>query len=177
MKSAKFGITACDRDSEKAEACLSMCGMCPSCVFAPMPPASNRCLWTVSDEFKRRFVVELLLRCRNVQVLESIQSVLGVTSWTLLTYARSRSPTSPEDFPCRGAGRALEGRPLGVNLHEIWDWFTSSPDWIKSRYLCRLFSLCDSELLRMLSNLTSVLLVRQQRGFLRFNGKRTHMFY
>ncbi|XP_033975548.1 F-box/WD repeat-containing protein 10 [Trematomus bernacchii] len=175
MKSAKFGITACDRDSEKAEACLSMCGMCPSCVFAPMPPASNRCWWTVSDEFKRRFVVELLLRCRNVQVLESIQSVLGVTSWTLLTYARSRSPTSPEDFPCRGAGRSLEGRPLGVNLHEIWDWFTSSPDWIKSRYLCRLFSLCDSELLRMLSNLTSVLLVRQQRGFLRFNGKKNHI--
>ncbi|KAF3853853.1 hypothetical protein F7725_014541 [Dissostichus mawsoni] len=171
MKSAKFGIsvTACDRDSEKAEACLSMCGMCPSCAFAPMPPASNRCLWTVSDEFKRRFVVELLLRCRNVQVLESIQSVLGVTSWTLLTYARSRSPTSPEDLTCRRAGRALEGRPLGVKLHEIWDWFTSSPDWIKSRYLCRLFSLCDSELLRMLSNLTSVLLVRQQRGFLRFN--------
>nr|XP_033964022.1 F-box/WD repeat-containing protein 10 [Pseudochaenichthys georgianus] len=171
MKSAK-SVTACDRDSEKAEACLSMCGMCPSCAFAPMPPASNRCLWTVSDEFKRRFVVQLLLRCRNVQVLESIQSVLGVTSWTLLTYARSRSPTSPNDFPSRGAVRALEGRPLGVNLHEIWDWFTSSPDWIKSRYLCRLFSLCDSELLRMLSNVTSVLLVRQQRGFLRFNGNK-----
>ncbi|KAK5851125.1 hypothetical protein PBY51_001944 [Eleginops maclovinus] len=171
MKSVKFAtsVTACDLDCEKAEACLSMCGMCPFCAFAPMPPASTRCLWTVSDEFKRRFLVELLLRCRNIQVLESIQSVLGVTSWTLLTYARSRSPTSGEDFPCGGSGRALHGRPLGMDLHEIWDWFTKSPDWIKSRYLCRLFSLCDTELLRMLSNLTSVLLVRQKRGFLQYN--------
>ncbi|XP_029312353.1 LOW QUALITY PROTEIN: F-box/WD repeat-containing protein 10 [Cottoperca gobio] len=171
MKCVKFGrsVSGCELDCKTAEGCLSMCGMCPSCAFAPKPPASTRCLWKVSDEFKRRFVVALLLRCRNTQVLENIQSVLGVTSWNLLTYARSRSPTALEDFPCRSSDRAPDGKPLGMDLNEIWDWFNGSPDWIKLRYLCRLFSLCDSELLRMVANLTSVLLVRQKRGFLQFN--------
>ncbi|KAM7370542.1 hypothetical protein PAMP_010078 [Pampus punctatissimus] len=146
-----------------------MCGMCPSCVFAPKPPGSTQCLWRVSDEFKRRFVLELLLRCKSVQVLEHVQCVLGVTSWTVFTYARSRSPSSPQDFPWRGSDRASDGKPLGIDVNEIWDWFSSSPDWIKTRYLCRLFLLCESELLRMVANLTSVLLVRLKRGFLQFN--------
>lgn len=170
MKSFKFDRSV----SAEAEGCPNMCGMCPSCVFAPKPPGSTQCLWRVSDEFKRRFVVELLLRCRNIQVLESVQSVLGVTSWTLFTYARSRSPTLPKDFPCRHPDRATDGKPLGMDINAIWDWFSSSPDWIKSRYLCRLFSLCESELLRMVANLTSVLLVRLKRGFLQFNGKKKH---
>uniref|UniRef100_A0A8C4GEP3 F-box and WD repeat domain containing 10 n=1 Tax=Dicentrarchus labrax TaxID=13489 RepID=A0A8C4GEP3_DICLA len=168
----------CSRSFNAAEGCLNMCGMCPSCAFAPEPPASTRCLWTVSDEFKRRFLVELLLRCRNTQLLENVRNMLGVTSWTLFTYARSRSPTSPQDFPCRGGPEgALDGKPRGMNMSQIWDWFNGSPDWIKSRYLCRLFSLCDSELLRMVSNLTSVLLVRQKRGFLQFNGKDSTKIY
>ncbi|XP_051274727.1 F-box/WD repeat-containing protein 10 isoform X2 [Dicentrarchus labrax] len=172
MKSVRFGgsVSFSERSFNAAEGCLNMCGMCPSCAFAPEPPASTRCLWTVSDEFKRRFLVELLLRCRNTQLLENVRNMLGVTSWTLFTYARSRSPTSPQDFPCRGGPEgALDGKPRGMNMSQIWDWFNGSPDWIKSRYLCRLFSLCDSELLRMVSNLTSVLLVRQKRGFLQFN--------
>lgn len=178
MKSVKFGrsVSACELDCKTAEGCLYMCGMCPSCAFAPKSPASSRCLWKVSDEFKRRFMVELLLRCKHIQVLESIQSVLGVTSWTLLTYARARSPTSPQDYPCRGTGRPQDGKPLGMDMNEIWDWFNSSPDWMKSCYLCRLFSLCDSELLRMVANLTSVLLVRQKRGFLHFNGKKATFY-
>lgn len=176
MKSVKFGrsVSECGLTSEAAEGCVTMCGMCPSCAFAAKPPGSAQCLWKVSDDFKRRFVVGLLLRCRNIPVLESIRSVLGVTSWTLFTYARSRSPTSPQDFPCRSTDRALDRKPLGMDLNEIWDWFSSSPDWIKCRYLCCLFSLCDLELLRMVANLTSVLLVRQKRGFLQFNGKKTN---
>ncbi|XP_032358183.1 F-box/WD repeat-containing protein 10 isoform X1 [Etheostoma spectabile] len=171
MKSVKFGrsVSACELDCKAVKGCLYMCGMCPSCAFAPRPPASSRCLWKASDEFKRRFMVELLLRCKNIQVLESIRSVLDVTSWTLFTYARARRPTSPQDYPSRGADRLQEGKPLGMDTKEIWDWFNSSPDWMKSYYLCRIFSLCDSEMLRMLANLTSVLLVRQRRGFLDFN--------
>ncbi|XP_071318147.1 F-box and WD repeat domain containing protein 10B isoform X2 [Trachinotus anak] len=164
MKSVK-----CCR-SASVEGCLNKCGMCPSCVFAPNPPGSTQCLWRVSDEFKRRFLVDLLLRCRNVQVLENVQDVLGVTSWTMFAYARSKGPTWPRDYRCRSTDRAPGGKPLGMDMDEIRAWFSSSADWVKSRYLCRLFSLCDSELLRMVSNLTSVLLVRQKRGFLQFNS-------
>lgn len=170
MKSGR-SVSACELNRRTAEGCVNMCGMCPSCAFAPEPPGSARCSWRLSDDFKRRFVVELVLRCRNTQMLESIQSVLSVTSWPLFTYARSRSRASPQDHPRRGSDPVLGGKPLGFDMNEIWAWFNSSPDWIKSRYLCRLFSLCDSELLRVVANLTSVLLVRQKRGFLQSHGK------
>ncbi|XP_074518693.1 F-box and WD repeat domain containing protein 10B [Halichoeres trimaculatus] len=149
--------------------CGTMCGMCPSCVFAVNPPGFVRCLWKVSDDFKRRFLVGLLSRCRDVQILENIQRMLGATSWTLFTYSRSRSLTSPEHHPRPARDRGQDGRPACVDLNGIWSWFNSSTEWLKLRYLCRLFSFCDSELLRMVSNFTSVLLVRQRRGFLLFN--------
>ncbi|XP_034415228.1 F-box/WD repeat-containing protein 10 [Cyclopterus lumpus] len=171
MKSVEFGRSASHR--EAAEGCPGMCGMCPSCVFAPTPPASTRCLWKVSDEFKRRFVVELLLRCRSTRVLEGIHGVLSVaTSGTLFTYARSRSPTSPRDYPRRAADRPPDQKPLGMDVNEICLCFNSSPEWQQSRYLCRLFTFCDCELLRMVANFTSVLLVRHKRGFLQFNVSR-----
>lgn len=178
MNSAEFGRTAsvCELNSGTAEGCASMCGVCAPCVFAPKPPGFTQCHWKVSDEFKRRFVLELLLRCRNLPVLANIQNVLGVTSWTWFTYARSRSPGSPQHNPNRSAERAPDGKPLGTNMNKIWDWFSSSPDWIQSRYLCRILSRCDPELLRMVSNLSSVLLIRHKRRFLQFNGKTTEKY-
>uniref|UniRef100_A0A3Q1HJ97 Uncharacterized protein n=1 Tax=Anabas testudineus TaxID=64144 RepID=A0A3Q1HJ97_ANATE len=178
MNSAEFGRTAsvCELNSGTAEGCASMCGVCAPCVFAPKPPGFTQCSWKVSDEFKRRFVLELLLRCRNLPVLANIQNVLGVTSWTWFTYARSRSPGSPQHNPNRSAERAPDGKPLGTNMNKIWDWFSSSPDWIQSRYLCRILSRCDPELLRMVSNLSSVLLIRHKRRFLQFNGKTTEKY-
>uniref|UniRef100_A0A671YGM8 F-box and WD repeat domain containing 10 n=1 Tax=Sparus aurata TaxID=8175 RepID=A0A671YGM8_SPAAU len=136
MKSTGFGrsVPACELSCNPG-GCLNMCGMCPSCAFAPRPPGSIQCLWKVSDGFRRR----------------------------------SSSPTCPPGHRCHsvdtGRGR---GSPAGVDVKEIWDWFGSSPDWIKSRYLCRVLSFCDPELLRMVANLTSVLLVRQNRGSLQF---------
>lgn len=175
MNSAEFRsvASACELSSNTAEGCPNMCGVCAPCVFAPEPPGFTQCLWKVSDEFKRRFVLELFLRCRNIQVLQSIQNALDGTAWTVFTYARSRSPTSPGDYPHRSADRVLHGKPVGVDLNKIWDWFSSSPGWIKSRYLCRILSRCDPELLRAVSNLTSVLLIRQKRRFLQFNSKTT----
>uniref|UniRef100_A0AAV2LFK4 F-box domain-containing protein n=1 Tax=Knipowitschia caucasica TaxID=637954 RepID=A0AAV2LFK4_KNICA len=41
---------------------------------------------------------------------------------------------------------------------------------MKSHYLCRLLLCCDNDLLRALANLTHVLLVRQKRGLLTFEG-------
>lgn len=173
MRSTRFGrsVSACELSCNPG--CLNMCGMCPSCVFAPRPPGSIQCVWKVSDGFRRRFVLELISRCRNTRLLQRIQSVLGVTSWSLFSYSRSRSPTCPPGHRCHSADtERCGGSPAGVDAKEIWDWFGSSPDWITSRYLCRVLSLCDPELLRMVTNLTSVLLVRQNRGSLQFNGKK-----
>ncbi|KAM8729516.1 F-box and WD repeat domain containing protein 10B [Acanthopagrus schlegelii] len=170
MRSTRFGrsVSACELSCNPG--CLNMCGMCPSCVFAPRPPGSIQCVWKVSDGFRRRFVLELISRCRNTRLLQRLHSVLGVTSWSLFSYSRSRSPTCPPGHRCHSADtERCGGSPAGVDVKEIWDWFGSSPDWITSRYLCRVLSLCDPELLRMVANLTSVLLVRQNRGSLQFN--------
>uniref|UniRef100_A0A3Q1BDQ1 F-box and WD repeat domain containing 10 n=1 Tax=Amphiprion ocellaris TaxID=80972 RepID=A0A3Q1BDQ1_AMPOC len=171
MKSVKVSksVSAAQLGWKTATECANLCGICPSCVFAPKASGSSQSLWRVSDEFKRSFLVKLLLRCRNVQVLESVQSALCFTSWTLFTYGRSRISAPPQDHFSSCSHRELDGKPADMN--EIWKWFSGSPDWIKSSYLCRIFSRCDAELLRMISNLSSVLLVRHRRGFLQFNGE------
>ncbi|XP_037836870.1 F-box/WD repeat-containing protein 10 [Kryptolebias marmoratus] len=164
MKPAKVGGDVPASESNDA-GCVLICGMCPACVFSPPPGSAGR-PWTVSDEFRRRFVVALLSRCGSVKQLESIHASLSGTSWPWLTYARSRrSPQEEED----SLPRRPQGKPPGVDTGRIWSWFNSSPDWMKTRYLCRIFSLCDFELLRMLCNLTSVLIVRRKRGFQHFN--------
>lgn len=154
-----------------AEHCSTLCGMCSSCVFAPEPPGSARCLWTVSDELRRNFIVGLILRCTSVDVLQTIREALSFTSWDFFNYGRSESLTCVQNNLSSSRNRASGGKPLGLEVNEIWDWFTGSSDVTKSRYLLRLFSFCDSELLRMAANLTNVLLVRQQRGLLQIDGK------
>uniref|UniRef100_A0A3Q3A3B3 F-box and WD repeat domain containing 10 n=1 Tax=Kryptolebias marmoratus TaxID=37003 RepID=A0A3Q3A3B3_KRYMA len=172
MKPAKVGGDVPASESNDA-GCVLICGMCPACVFSPPPGSAGR-PWTVSDEFRRRFVVALLSRCGSVKQLESIHASLSGTSWPWLTYARSRrSPQEEED----SLPRRPQGKPPGVDTGRIWSWFNSSPDWMKTRYLCRIFSLCDFELLRMLCNLTSVLIVRRKRGFQHFNGKNHELKY
>lgn len=152
-----------------AELCSTLCGMCPSCVFAPEPPGSEHCLWTASDQLRRDFIVALVLRCKSVSVLQTIQEALSFTSWTLFNYGRSErfqnSPTSVRK-------PASAGKPLGLDVEKIWDWFDSTSDLTKSRYILRLFSFCDLELLRMAANLSNVLLVRQQRENRHKEGKK-----
>lgn len=142
--------------------CPNMCGVCPPCVFAPQPPGSAHCLWTLSDSFKRTFVLELILRCRDVQVLQEVLAALGLVSWNLFAYARSETLRSPQDS--LSSERGLDGTPLGADVIGIWDWFTDSPDLIKTGYLLRIFSRCDLELLRVVVNLSSVLLARLKQG-------------
>lgn len=154
-----------------AERCSTGCGMCSSCVFAPEPPGSAGCLWALSDELRRNFIVGLILRCTSVDVLQTVRDALSFTSWDFFNYGRSESLTCLQSSLSGTRNRASGGNPPGLDVSGIWDWFTGSTDVTKSRYLLRLFSFCDSELLRMAANLTNVLLLRQQRGLLQIDGK------
>ncbi|XP_055085815.1 F-box/WD repeat-containing protein 10 [Periophthalmus magnuspinnatus] len=159
-----------DLDLTEYKPCVHLCGMCPSCAFAKTPPISTDHLWTVGDSFHRRFIMDLLCRCRSLQVLEKMHRVLAHTSWSFFSYGISEklasSTTSISTKP--------QEKPLGFNGHEIREWFDSRPDWIKSHYLCRLLLRCDSGLLRALANLTDVLLIRQKRGQVTFEGCNTN---
>lgn len=162
-----FGrASACDPMRQNVDGCVSNCGICPFCVFAP-----SQSVWPVTEEFNRKLVLGLLLRCRTTQVLENIQRVLSVTSWTLFSYERSRRQTSTQHHFRSGVAR--QPRASAPALREVWDWFSSSSDRIQSRYLCRVLSRCEWKLLQMVYNLTSVLLVRRRRGFLQWDGKKT----
>ncbi|XP_028332504.1 F-box/WD repeat-containing protein 10 [Gouania willdenowi] len=150
--------------------CTSMCGLCPSCVFAPERPGCTRVSWTSGDPFRRRFIAALLLRCGDGQLLQSLQNHLSISQCKLFTYRRTRH----QDYPAHRA-RPTSGNqsqtPLGVDRSGIMEWFDRSPTWMKCSYLCRMFLLCDAELLRMASNLTSVLLVQEKCGFMNINGR------
>uniref|UniRef100_A0A8D3DFB1 Uncharacterized protein n=1 Tax=Scophthalmus maximus TaxID=52904 RepID=A0A8D3DFB1_SCOMX len=130
------------------------------CVSAA--PGSPQCLWTGTDDLRRRFVAGLLLRCTSVRLLEHIQRMLDVTSWSLFAYARTRSAARPRGRPRPRPRSSLpQEEPRGAGLTEIWGWFSGSPHWVKSHYLSRVFSRCDPELLHMAFNLAGVLLVRE----------------
>lgn len=162
-------MTSVAESESAAEPCPTLCGLCSSCVFAPEPPGSG--LWTVTDELRRTFIVGLILRCTRASVLLTIQEALSFTSWDFFNYGRSESLTCDRSNLSRSRKRASGGKAQGPEVDEIWDWFTGGSDATKSRYLLRLFSFCDSELLRMAANLTNVLLARQQRGLLPIDGK------
>ncbi|KAF0025705.1 hypothetical protein F2P81_022586 [Scophthalmus maximus] len=179
MKSAHFSgsVSACELSCKTAPECVNMCGMCPPCVFAPRAPAaaapgSPQCLWTGTDDLRRRFVAGLLLRCTSVRLLEHIQRMLDVTSWSLFAYARTRSAARPRGRPRPRPRSSLpQEEPRGAGLTEIWGWFSGSPHWVKSHYLSRVFSRCDPELLHMAFNLAGVLLVREKRGLLQVDSR------
>lgn len=164
MASTNFrtSLSVQDVKGTRGGRCPNMCGVCPPCVFAPEPPGSVHCLWTLSDGFKRTFILELILRCRDVQVLQEVLATLGVVMWNLFTYARSETPRCPRNSLSseRGLGRT----PLGADVTWIWDWFSDSPDLIKTGYLLRIFSRCDLELLRAVVNMSSVFLARLKRA-------------
>lgn len=164
MTSTNFRTSLSLRDVKgvRCGRCPNMCGVCPPCVFAPEPPGSAHCLWTLSDSFKRTFILELILRCTDVQVLQEVLAALGLVTWNLFTYARSETPSCPRNS--HSSERGLDGTPLGADVTGIWDWFSDSPDLIKTGYLLQIFSRCDLELLRVVVNLSSVLLARLKRG-------------
>lgn len=161
-------------DEPPAERCSTLCGMCSSCVFAA-EPGSARGLWTLSDQLRRNFIVGLILRCTSVDVLQTIRDALSFTSWDFFNYGRSETLTYVQNNLSGTRNRESDGKPLGLDVSGTWDWFTGSTDVTKSRYLLRLFSFCDSELLRMVANLTNVLLARQERGLLQIDGKEKKM--
>lgn len=164
-------MNSVDDSETPAERCSTLCGMCPACVFGPEPPDSDPCLWTVHNDLRRKFIVGLILRCTSVKVLQTIQEALRFTSWTLFSQVRSEIPSCIEIRLARTRARASDGEPLGLDVNKIFDWFTTSSDTTKLRFILRLFSLCDSELLRMAANLTNVLLARQQQGLTQIDGK------
>ncbi|KAM3833972.1 F-box/WD repeat-containing protein 10 [Diretmus argenteus] len=158
---------------EKKELYPGTCGSCQGCVYAAQLSASTRWLRQTGDVSERmRYLAGLLSRCTGTRVLESIQRALrGLNSWKVFTYARSQKPGSPQgaDRDPRRPDRATDGHVVGVDVVGTWDWFSKSPDWVKSRFMFSVVKLCDPEVLRMLGNLADVLVAQHRRGSLQCN--------
>lgn len=123
------------------------------------------------QETKRRFLTGILLRCRSTEILENIQNVLQVTSGKDFTYARSRVKVECRDWGEGGLGARL----IRTRMTALWEKFSRSPNWAKSKYLLEILSQCDTELLHMLGNLVRVLIARYKRGFLQCDkGEGSH---
>ncbi|RXN10171.1 CMT1A duplicated region transcript 1 [Labeo rohita] len=119
---------------------------------------------------QRRFLTGILVRCHSLQILENLQSVLQVTSGKDFTYTRSRAQLSKLEDSIWSMDGALDTKLKGMDMLEAWEWFRKSPDWIKSKYVLGLLSLCDTPLLHMLGNLVHILIVWEKHKFLQFNS-------
>lgn len=159
---------------KKEDADFNICGNCQSCIFTSKLHDSTQWMSRAGDSSKMRFLTGILVRCQSVEILETIQRVLQVTFGKDFTYTRSRQKSSvSEDMTTWSQDRALDTKLLGIEMVDTWDWFSRSHHWTKSNYLLGVLSLCDTGLLHMLGNLTSVLIVRAKRAFLQLNGTGT----
>ncbi|KAK6301661.1 hypothetical protein J4Q44_G00277140 [Coregonus suidteri] len=155
---------------KKENAHFNICGNCQSCIFTSKLHDSTQWMSRAGDAPKRRFLTGILVRCKSVEILETIQRVLQVTFGKDFTYTRSRQkPSVPEDMTTWSQDRALDTKLLGMEMVDTWDWFSRSHHWTKYNYLLGILSLCETELLHMLGNMTSVLIVRAKRAFLQYN--------
>ncbi|XP_016427660.1 CMT1A duplicated region transcript 1 protein [Sinocyclocheilus rhinocerous] len=156
---------------------FNICGRCQSCVLSEKLHHSTQWMKKAGGSSQRRFLTGILVWCHNLQILENLQSVLQVTSGKDFTYARSRGQLSrPEDSICTMYG-ALDTKLKGMDMLETWEWFRKSPDWIKSKYVLGLLSLCDTSLLHMLGNLVHILIVWEKHKFLKFSSPESRVSY
>uniref|UniRef100_A0A8C1XBF7 F-box and WD repeat domain containing 10 n=1 Tax=Cyprinus carpio TaxID=7962 RepID=A0A8C1XBF7_CYPCA len=155
---------------------FSICGRCQSCVLSEKLHHSTQWMKKAGGASQRRFLTGVLVRCHSLQILENLQSVLQVTSGKDFTYARSRGQLSRAEDSVGTMYGALDTKPKGMDTLDTWEWFRTSPDWIKSKYVLGLLSLCDTSLLHMLGNLVHILIVWEKHNFLKFSspGKNAH---
>ncbi|XP_035389452.1 CMT1A duplicated region transcript 1 protein [Electrophorus electricus] len=157
---------SCKKENDE----FNVCGGCKSCLFPTQLYDSTEWLLRADESFKRRFLAGILVRCQSVEILENILNVLQGTLGKDFTYARSHVKASiPEDPGSFDSDGTLDPDLLRVSVRKTWDWFRNSPPWTKSRYLMRILSLCDTELVRMLGNLIRVLIARERRKFLQIS--------
>ncbi len=149
---------------------FNICGRCQSCVLSEKLHHSTQWMKKAGGASQRRFLTGILVRCHNLQILENLQSVLQVTSGKDFTYARSRGQLSRAEDSIWRTDEALDTKLKVMDTLEIWEWFRKSPDWIKSKYVLGLLSLCDTSLLHMLGNLVHILIVWEKHKFLQFSS-------
>ncbi|KTG34530.1 hypothetical protein cypCar_00003390 [Cyprinus carpio] len=149
---------------------FSICGRCQSCVLSEKLHHSTQWMKKAGGASQRRFLTGVLVRCHSLQILENLQSVLQVTSGKDFTYARSRGQLSRAEDSVGTMYGALDTKLKGMDTLDTWEWFRTSPDWIKSKYVLGLLSLCDTSLLHMLGNLVHILIVWEKHNFLKFSS-------
>ncbi|XP_073774886.1 F-box and WD repeat domain containing protein 10B isoform X3 [Danio rerio] len=147
---------------------FNICGRCQTCILSEQLHHIAEWINKAGWDSRKRFITGILVRCQSLQILESLQSVLQVTSGKDYTYARSRA--LPEDTMWSMDGGGPDGKIHGLDVLETWEWFRKSPDWTKSKYVLGLLTLCDTHLLHMLGNLVRVLIIWEKHRFLQFSN-------
>ncbi|KAK2876194.1 hypothetical protein Q8A67_020290 [Cirrhinus molitorella] len=168
--SGEFGDSLLEWSCKGEDEEFNICGRCQTCILAEKLHHSSQWMKKAGGASQRRFLTGILVQCHSLQILENLQSVLQVTSGKDFTYTRSRAQLSrPEDSIWSMDG-VLDTKLKGMDMLEAWEWFRKSPDWIKSKYVLGLLSLCDTPLLHMLGNLVHILIVWEKHKFLKFSS-------
>ncbi|XP_043924738.1 CMT1A duplicated region transcript 1 protein-like [Protopterus annectens] len=143
--------------------CITVCGVCESCLLVSKLCTTKEWFSRSADASQRRFMMGLVRKLNNLDILEKLEQVLLPDIRKDFTYTRSRTnPGLPEDSGSLSSDRALDQQLLQKQMLEAWDWFSRRTYWTKLNYLLVLFQLCDSQLLYAIGNLIRVLLIREK---------------
>ncbi|KAL8163047.1 UNVERIFIED_CONTAM: hypothetical protein K2H54_004234 [Gekko kuhli] len=147
-----------DLRCEKQTDLVPVCQNCKSCILSWKIFATREWFTRASSATQRQFVMGIIKRFKNQDLLKYTWNFLKSTyskdfiySCFSITSSFQRSSTM---------NGALNLQTLKQSMSDLWKWFLNACFWTKANYTLFLLQMCDSELLLMAASLIRILLAK-----------------
>lgn len=145
-----------DLRCEKQTDLVPVCQSCKSCILSWKIFETQEWFKRASSFTQRQFVVGIIKRFKNQDLLKYAWNLLKSTYSKDVIYSHSHMTSS---FQTSSAlNRALDLQALKQSMSDLWKWFSNGSFWTKANYILLLLQMCDSELLLMAASLIRILL-------------------
>ncbi|XP_077183645.1 F-box and WD repeat domain containing protein 10B [Paroedura picta] len=150
-----------DLRCEKQTELVPVCQSCKSCVLSWKAFATREWFMRASSATQRQFVVGIIRRFKNHDLLKYTWNLLKSTYSKDFVYSRSSITSSFQTSS--SLNKALNPRTLHQSMSDLWKWFSNASFWSKANYMLLLLQMCNSELLLMAASLIRILLVKEAK--------------
>ncbi|XP_060109115.1 F-box and WD repeat domain containing protein 10B-like [Heteronotia binoei] len=147
-----------DLRCEKQTDLVPVCQSCKSCILSWKIFATQEWFMRASSATRRQFVVGIIKRFKNQDLLKYTWNLLKSIYSKDFIYSRSSITSSFQTSST--LDRALNLQTLKQSMSDLWKWFCNASFWTKANYILLLMQMCDSELLLMAASLIRVLLAK-----------------
>ncbi|XP_072497023.1 F-box and WD repeat domain containing protein 10B isoform X2 [Notamacropus eugenii] len=151
------------RCEEKLEH-LPVCQKCETCVLAWKIFSTREWFCRISERSQQKFLVKILKRLKNLELLDYFEKVLSTSQGKDFTYFRCRAiinRKTDHKVTCSIINKVDE--KVKDAMLDTLRWFGHSSYRTKVHYTLLLLQLCDNSLLFLAAGVIRVLIVRQQR--------------